>query len=212
MIQKCSFTDFDFDIEPMLVSNGMFDSWVYLQELKQRKLYLTDEISQLSVGEIVRQIIQYNTDDMGYPPEARKPILLYIASVGGDPDAGFELIDLIKASKTPVYTVNLGFCYSMGFLIFLAGHKRYSTVNSKFLMHDGSSYVYNSTSKAKDRMLFNDRVDDRIKDYVLRLTKITAEEYEKNFRTEWYMFADEAKANGVTDYIIGQDCELDEVI
>lgn len=207
-----NYPDINFEIEPMLIENGMVDNWIWLQELKQRKLYLTDEITQYTVGDIVRHIIAFNTEDREIPPEERKPILLYIASNGGEMDSGFELIDFIKASKTPVYTVNLGFCYSMGFLIFLAGHKRYSAVNAKFLMHDGSSFVYNSTSKVKDQMIFNDKVESRVKDYILDHTKISSATYDAKVRTEWYMFADEAKKHGVTDFIIGQDCDLDEII
>ena len=39
-----------------------------------------------------------------------------------------------------------------------------------------------------------------------------SEEYEKNYRVEWYMYSELAKEKGFVDYIIGEDCDLDEII
>ena len=61
-------------------------------------------------------------------------------------------------------------------------------------------------------MRFQQRVEGRIKQYVLSRSKVTSEEYDSNLRVEWYLFADEAKEKGFVDCIIGTDCELDEII
>lgn len=204
--------DIDIDIEKALLDSGMVDEIFYLKDLKQRKLFLNTDIEQLSVGEIVKHIMQYNKEDIGIEPDKRTPIILYVSSNGGEVDSGFELIDVIMASKTPVFTVNLGYQYSMGFLIGLAGTKRFAMRNAKFLMHDGSNFVYNSGAKAQDQMEFQRRVEDRIKQYILSRSKITSEEYDSKLRVEWYLFADEAKDKGFCDYIIGDDCNIDEVI
>lgn len=188
------------------------DELFYLRDLKQRKLFLSDGIDQSSVLSIVRNIMQFNADDKEIPVEERTPIILYLVSEGGEVDSGFELIDVIQSSKTPVYTVNLGYWYSMGFLIGIAGHKRFATKNSKILIHDGSTCVYNSGAKAQDQMRFQAKADERIKNYVLSRSKITSDDYDQQFRSEWYLFANEAKEKGFVDYIIGEDCEIDEVI
>lgn len=204
--------DIDIDTEKTLLDNGMVDEIFYLKDLKQRKLFLNSDVEQLSVGEIVKHIMQYNKEDIGIEPDKRTPIILYVSSNGGEVDSGFELIDVIMASKTPVFTVNLGYQYSMGFLIGLAGTKRFAMRNAKFLMHDGSNFVYNSGAKAQDQMEFRRRVEDRIKQYILSRSKITSKEYDSKLRVEWYLFADEAKDKGFCDYIIGDDCDIDEVI
>jgi ATP-dependent Clp protease protease subunit len=204
--------DIDLEVEEVLTRSGSIDEIFYLNDLKQRKLFLNTEIDQYSVSEIVKHILQFNKDDIGLPVEARRPILLYVSSNGGCVDAGFELIDVILCSKTPVYTINLGYQYSMGFLIGLAGHKRFATSNAKFLMHDGSNFVYTSGGKARDEMEFQGRVEKRIKDYILSRSSITSQEYDSKFRIEWYLFASEAKDKGIVDYIIGTDCDLDEII
>lgn len=204
--------DIEFDIDNVLAENGMVDELFYLKDLKQRKLFLNVDVDQLSVADIVKHIMQFNKEDKNVAVENRQPILLYVTSNGGEVDSGFELIDIILSSKTPVYTVNLGYQYSMGFLIGLAGHKRYATKNAKFLMHDGSNFVYNSGAKAQDQMEFQKRVEERVKQYILSRSELTSEEYDSKLRVEWYLFADEAKKKGFVDYIIGDDCDIDDVI
>lgn len=204
--------DYEVEIEKALLEAGMVEEIFYLNDLKQRKLFLNVDVEQLSVADIVKHIMQYNKEDKGIDPKDRQPILLYVTSNGGEVDSGFELIDIIQNSKTPVYTINLGYQYSMGFLIGLAGHKRFATQNAKFLMHDGSNFVYNSGAKAQDQMEFQRKVEERVKQYILSRSKLTSEEYDSKLRVEWYLFASEAKNKGFVDYIIGEDCDIDEVI
>lgn len=212
MENPCGYYDIEIDIEKALIDGGMVNDIFYLKDLKQRKLFLSEDVNQYSVGDIVKNILQYNREDYGVPSEGRKPILLYVSSNGEEVDAGFELIDAIRCSKTPVYTINLGYQYSMGFLIGLAGHRRYAMEHSKFLLHDGSNFIYNSGAKAQDQMEFNRKVEDRVKQYILSRSKLASEEYDSKLRVEWYMFSDEAKEKGFVDYIIGKDCDIDEII
>lgn len=200
------------EVEIILPENTAVDEIFYVKDLKQRKLFLNTDIEQMTVCEIVKHIMQYNKDDKDIPAESRIPILLYVTSNGGEIDSGFELIDVIMSSKTPVYTINLGFQYSMGFLIGLAGHKRYATKNAKFLMHDGSNFIYNSGAKAQDQMEFQKRIEERIRRYVIDRSNITEKEYDSKLRVEWYMFAEEAKEKGFCDFIIGEDCDIDAIV
>lgn len=195
-----------------LMEKSALDDVFLLKDLQQRKLFLEGDICLLNVYDVVKHILQYNREDAGVKPEERKPILLYLTSNGGEIDAGFQLIDVIESSITPVYTINLGYQYSMAFLIGIAGHKRFATKNAKYLLHDGYSYVVNSSAKVRDQIEFQNQYEDRSKKYILSKTKITEEEYDKDYRMEWYMFADEAKAKGVVDYIIGEDCSIEAIV
>lgn len=207
-----NYYDIEIEFEEALLKNGMVEDVFYLRDLKQRKLFISTNICQETVDDAIRHIMQINREDMGIAIKDRKPIILYVTSNGGDVDAGFALVDVILSSETPVYVINQGYQYSMGFLIGLAGHKRFAMPHSKFLMHDGSQFIYNSGAKAQDQMEFNKKQEERIKQYVLSRTKITSEMYDSQMRKEWYMFADEAKALGVTDCIIGEDCTINDII
>lgn len=125
---------------------------------------------------------------------------------------GYELIDVIENSKTPVHTIVMGYAYSMGLLISLAGHKRFSMPNATFLMHDGSNFIMDSGSKAQDQAEFNKRLNLRIRDYILSHSKISPDVYDANLRVEWFMFADEAMENGFVDAIIGRDEDIDAIV
>ena len=211
--EKGYYDDISIEIADELLKKceGLYDAF-YLQDLRRRKFFLDDEVSPMSIGEISKHILQMNAEDKGVTPAERKPIMLYITSPGGSVDDGFELIDIIKSSKTPVYTVNLGYQYSMGFLIGIAGHKRFAVRNAKYLMHDGSHFVYNSSAKVHDQMMFQTKVEERVRDYVLENSRLSKDEYDSKLRVEWYMFADEAKEKGFVDYIVGEDCDIDAIV
>ena len=207
-----AYYDIEIEVEDALLKSGLVEEVFYLKDLKQRKLFISADIYQGTVDDTIRHIMQINREDMGIAREEREPIMLYVSSNGGDVDAGFALIDVILSSETPVHVINQGYQYSMGFLIGLAGHKRFAMPHATFLMHDGSQFIYNSGAKAQDQMEFNKKLEERIKEYVLSRTKISSEMYDAQMRKEWYMFADEAKELGVTDYIIGKDCTINDIV
>jgi ATP-dependent Clp protease protease subunit len=205
--------DIDAEYEALLVTDrSSLEEVMMVKDMQQRKIWLHDEIDIETVSGAIHNIYQYNREDADLPVEERKPILLYIASNGGSVDAGFALIDAIQTSKTPVYTINTGYWYSMGFLIGLAGKRRFAMPNATFLMHDGSNFIWTSGSKAQDQADFNRRVEARVKQYILDHSTLTSKEYDKKQRVEWYLFADEAKEKGFIDQIIGVDCDIDTVV
>lgn len=184
-----------------------------LYDRECRTIYINNIIDESTSESITYMIMKYNRDDRGKSIENRKPIFIYINSLGGSVSDGFAIIDAVVASKTPVYTVNIGTSYSMGFLIFLSGIKRYATINSTFLCHEGSSSVYDTMSKAKDRMEFeNNQMEKHIMDYVLSRTHISESLYQEQYRKEWYMYPEEAKKLGVVTDIVGIDCDIDDII
>ncbi len=185
-----------------------------IDDLESRRVFLNDEISAELLDNIAYHIMRYNGEDAKnkVPINKRKPILLFINTLGGEVGAGFSLVDIIIASKTPVYTINMANCMSMGFLIFLAGKKRYAFKHSTFLMHDGNVGTIDSTAKAKDRIDFETiQVEAAVKEYIISRTKITEKTYKEQYRVEWYMFSKEAKKYGVCTDIIGEDVDMSEL-
>lgn len=183
-----------------------------IEDLEARNLYINCPIDEDVIESAVYHILRYNKLDKGIPKSERKPIKLYINSPGGSVVDGYGLIDAILTSETPVYTINQALCASMGFLIFIAGHKRYSMQHSEFLMHDGSTFGWDSTAKMKDRMDFETKeLEQMTKNYIISHTKIDEKLYDEKYRVEWYFLPKLAKEIGVVDYIVGQDCSIDEI-
>lgn len=212
--KKCE-PEFVIDIGEALkgAKSGLgLDDYFYIKEYQDRKHFITDVIDSVAIEDLCKAIIQYNKDDKDIDPNERKPITIYLDTPGGDVMAGLKLIDLIQCSKTPVHIVNLGICYSMGFMIYIVGHKRIASKHATFLMHDGSVSASGTASKTRDLMAFNDCVDAKLKDLVIESTKITPKLYDKKFRTEWYMFSDEAQKLGIVDEILSVDCEIEDIM
>jgi len=188
--------------------------WLNLKNLEKRRLYLYGAISsidyeegapdeKLSVAEAVRWIMQYNMEDAEKKLEERKPIIIYINSPGGEIYEGWPLIETIKLSKTPVYTVNIGMWASMAFLIGITGHKRFSLPNMTFLMHDGTDGFFGSASKVQDEAEFRKVYNaDVIKAHILECSKMTSEEYDKLERKEYYFLPQEALEHEFIDVIV----------
>lgn len=184
-----------------------------MEDLDERRLYINDVIDDEIITDIGYHILRYNRIDKGVKPEERQPITLYINTDGGLLYSANSLVSLIQSSTTPVHTVNLGRCFSAGFLLFIAGKKRYALDNSIFLLHEGQNGDINATGKYFDRASFEKNViEKKVKDYVLEQTAITSKMYERNYRTEWYMSAEKAMELNVCDYIVGENCTLDDIL
>ena len=199
----------DIKTSMMLYQGEQFEA----DDLENRRLFINDIIDSDVIDTIVYHILRYNREDKDIPVENRKPILLYVNTNGGSVPDGYALIDAVMTSKTPVYTINQGYCYSMGFLIFISDKKRFAMPNSTFLMHDGSSFAWDSTAKMKDRVDFEaGQVEVHTKNYIIGQTKIDEKLYDEKYRVEWYFYPEEAKSVGVCDCIVGKDCTIDEII
>lgn len=184
-----------------------------MEDLDERRLYINDDIDDSIITDIGYHILRYNRLDKGVKPEERKPITLYINTNGGSLYSANSLISLIQNSITPVHTVNLGVCFSAGFLLFIAGKKRYALDNSVFLLHEGQNGDFNATGKYFDKASFEKNViEKKVKDYVLERTAITSKMYERNYRAEWYMSAEKAMELNICDYIVGENCTLDDIL
>jgi ATP-dependent Clp protease protease subunit len=197
----------------LVVAGGdeLFDK-IFEENLKERKIILNQEITQDMVELIIMQILKWNKEDEGKDVLKRQTIKIYCNSMGGDVFTGLATIDAIKLSKTKVIGIVLGYAYSMGALIFLSTHKRYMMPNASLLIHDGQTSMSGSNNKVKDIQKFYAKIDDKMKEIVLNNSKITSEEYDSNVDRELYMLANECKEKGFCDCIVGQDCDLDEII
>ena len=185
-----------------------------MQDLEHRRLYLYGSLFDIDAGEdplkvssptcaLAEHIMEFNRIDIASKTENPEPIRLYINSPGGDVTEGFTLIDTICTSKTPVWTINIGQCSSMAFLISISGHRRFSFPSASFLMHDGTSGAIDSTNKMQDRVKFNMRFEKEVvRAHILSHSKMSKKEYDKLERVEFYMLPQEALRYGFIDEIV----------
>ena len=185
---------------------------LYREYLSERTLVLNDEIHDGAIEDYVLYILKWNKEDKNLPVENRVPIKFMISSPGGNVFDANILIDVISASKTPVIGIGLDLIASAGYLIYLACHQRYAFKNSAFLQHEGDIMIENSRSKAKNNVDFFDSQEARAKEFILSRTTMTSEFYDSVYEQEMWMYPTKAKELGVVHSIIGEDCDLEEIL
>lgn len=165
-----------------------FEDLVNLDGYLKREVYLGD-ISYgtgTNVDGFIRFWNDYD-DKHNIPIEERKPIKLYIDSGGGSLSDTFTIIDSIKLSKTPVWTICTGIAYSGGFFTFINGHKRFAYPRASFLFHEGSTSNGGTSSQFENYTAFYKKQLEQLKDIVLENTNISEEEYQTIKKEDiWY--------------------------
>lgn len=171
------------------------------RRLRKREIVWNEDIDDATI-DIALYIKKWNEKDKGVDVNERKPIKIFINSDGGSVDTVLHVIDMIRLSKTPVYTIGMGRVYSAGGLLLMAGHKRYIFSHTSCLIHDGSSGAIGSIGKMLDNLEFTKRMEEKMKQYILTSTHITEEMYDQNYRRDWFMFSEEMIELGIADEIV----------
>lgn len=166
---------------------GDYNFW---QLYNNRILTVEDNITEWDYH-IVKDILKINMEDFGKPKEERKPIIILINSNGGFLDITNSIVDTIKISTTPVWTVNMGSALSGGCIIFLAGEKRFTVNNSWTMTHPGSGGVsgnYNET--VEQTKVWNEQVKN-MGSYIMERTGIDDKTWRKYKTKDWWLNADQ---------------------
>ena len=164
------------------------------------------------MNELTKHILEINEEDellrklyevYGLSYES-KPIKMYIDSYGGMVYQCFGLIGVMEKSKVPIHTIVTGAAMSCGFMILINGHRRFGYRHSTPLYHQVSSAAFGKVQDMKEKLEETKRLQSKIEDMTLSLTKITKKKLKKilKSKTDWYMSPEEALALGVIDEII----------
>lgn len=190
-----------------------YEDTFLMDDIKNRKLYINYPITPLVNESITYHIIRYNEIDKGITDiSKRKPIRIFINTIGGSIDDGTSCISAILLSKTPIYTISFGYCYSMGLPMFIAGDRRFITPETTFLNHSGSTTLSGDFDKICDNIEFTKAQNDVLDGIIMSRTKITKKMLDKYRRNDKFFFADEAYKLGIATDILGKTCDLDEIL
>lgn len=176
-------------------------TYQYYKNLAKRTIIFNDQVSADVVESVIVPLLEWDNDGTG------KEINILISSVGGSVFDGLVLCDVIDRLKTKTKITVLGYTYSMAGLILMAGFNNPNVTKvcypfSSALIHSGSSYIEGATNIVKDTFRFQEKFDEKIKEYIISHSKISKEEYEKNERYEWYMTSSEMLSFGLVDKVL----------
>lgn len=179
------------------------EEYTYWRARESRTFVIDYEIDEeYSLIELSKIIIQMNMDEKDIPKENLKPIYIWIHSFGGDMHQQRFFSDLLIASRIPIITIAMGVTMSAGFLIFLAGHKRYAFPHSKLLVHDGYAGFEGTASEMEEFQRNYKKMISEMKEYVLARTAIDEKTFNRYKNKDWYLSTDELVQYGVVDKII----------
>lgn len=179
------------------------------EEKKSRHFYLGESVSEASMKELIKNIREINRLDDEQERKVvnfvRKPIELIVSSYGGSVYDGFGLVDTMNLSKTPIHTICIGKAMSMGFIILLAGHKRFMTEMATAMYHQISTGTWAELEKIKRTVAECERLERMYDAYVLKRTNIMQDKLDlvKATCRDWYICAEDCKKLGIIDEILG---------
>ena len=182
-----------------LVDPSEHDYWIMR---KSRNLVLDWELGDdYRTVELIKTIISFNLAEKDIPVEELKPLVLWVFSFGGDSFQCSALCDVIEASRIPIITVCMGVAMSSGFLIFLAGKRRYAFSQAQFLVHDGYLSLQGTADQVDSAQKNYKKSLDKMKAYVLSHTKIDDKLFSKYKSKDWYIEGPEIESLGIAKVV-----------
>ena len=171
---------------------------IYSRLLKDRIIFLGEEVNDVSANLIVAQLLFLEAEDPS------KDIQLYINSPGGSVTAGMAIYDTMQYIKCDVSTICLGMAASMGAFLLSSGAKgkRYALPNSTIMIHQPSG---GAQGQATEIQIVADQIaktKKKLNEILSANTGQPLEIMEKDTDRDNYMTAEEAKAYGLIDGVV----------
>lgn len=186
---------------PMVVeqtSRGERSYDIYSRLLKDRIVFLGEEVNEHTASLIVAQLLFLESED------AEKDISFYINSPGGSITAGMAIFDTMQYIKPAVSTICIGMAASMGAFLLAAGAKgkRFALPNAEIMIHQPLGGM---SGQAEDLRIHAERIL-KTRD---KLNRILAENTGQNLETiardtdrDNFMDAEDAVRYGIVDQVI----------
>lgn len=174
----------------------------YYRDLKNRIIWINDEITGELTYEIIHYITKWNREDKDIPEMERQPIRLMFDSPGGDLDAQAAICSVIELSKTPVIGIAIGLVASAASLIYLSCHMRLALKSSYFILHKGSAALSGDFENIMNSIDDYKKEVEKMVSFIIERSKYTKEEVEEHIKKDWYVRAPQALEKGLVDEII----------
>lgn len=171
---------------------------IYSRLLKERIIFLGEEVTDVSASLIVAQLLFLESEDPG------KDINFYINSPGGSVTAGMAIFDTMNYIKCDVSTICIGLAASMGAFLLAGGTKgkRYALPNAEIMIHQPSG---GAKGQATDIKIVADNIiktRKKLNEILAKNTGKPLDVIEIDTERDHYMGAEEARDYGIIDGIL----------
>ena len=179
-------------------SRGERNYDIYSRLLKDRIIFLGEEVNETTASLVVAQLLFLESED------PNKDIHLYINSPGGMVTAGLAIYDTMPYIKCDVSTICIGLAASMGAFLLAGGAKgkRYALPNAEIMIHQPSGGAKGQATEiqiAAENIL---KTKKRLNEILAANTGKTYETIAADTERDNYMSAQEAAEYGLIDSVI----------
>ncbi len=171
---------------------------IYSRLLKDRIIFLGEQVDDVSASLIVAQLLFLEAEDPG------KDIQLYINSPGGSISAGMAIYDTMQYIKCDVSTICVGMAASMGAFLLAGGAKgkRFALPNAEVMIHQPSGGAQGQETDIKIVAEHISRIRKKLNEMLAENTGQPLEVIEVDTERDNYMTAEQAAAYGLIDKVI----------
>ncbi|MDF2537900.1 MAG: clpP [Herbinix sp.] len=171
---------------------------IYSRLLKERIIFLGEEVNDVTASLIVAQMLFLESEDPG------KDINFYINSPGGSVSAGLAIFDTMNYIKCDVSTICIGLAASMGAFLLAGGTKgkRFALPNAEVMIHQPSG---GAKGQATDIKIVADniiKIRKKLNEILAKNTGKSMDIIEVDTERDFYMSAEEAREYGIVDGIL----------
>ncbi|MBO4920848.1 MAG: ATP-dependent Clp endopeptidase proteolytic subunit ClpP [Lachnospiraceae bacterium] len=171
---------------------------IYSRLLKDRIIFLSDEVNDVTASLVVAQMLFLESED------PNKDINFYINSPGGSVTSGFAIYDTMRYIKCDVSTICVGLAASMGAFLLAGGTKgkRMALPNAEIMIHQPSGGARGQATEIQivaENIL---KTKKKLNEMLAANTGKPIEVIEKDTDRDNYMSAEEALAYGIIDKVI----------
>ena len=189
------------DLVPYVVeqtSRGERSYDIFSRLLKDRIIFIGDEITDATASVVVAQLLFLESED----PD--KDIHIYINSPGGSVTAGMAIYDTMNYIKPDVSTICVGLAASMGAFLLSAGKKgkRFALPNSEIMIHQPLGGANAKASEVKIHAHFLLKTRDKLNKILSENTGKPLDIIEKDTDRDNFMTAEEAMQYGLIDKVM----------
>ncbi len=171
---------------------------IYSRLLKERIIFLAEEVNDVTASLVVAQLLFLESED------PTKDINLYINSPGGSVTAGMAIYDTMNYIKCDVSTVCMGMAASMGAFLLSGGAKgkRFALPNAEVMIHQPSGGAKGQATEIRIAAENTLKTRTKLNEILAKNTGQPIEVIERDTERDNYMSAQEAMAYGLIDGIL----------
>lgn len=183
-------------IEPSGQGERAFD--IYSRLLRERIIFLHDEVNEHTAGLIVAQLLYLQSED------SKKDVYFYINSPGGHVYDGLAIYDTMNFLSCDVQTIGIGLQASMGAFLLSSGTKgkRFILPNAKTMIHQPSSGTRGKVTDMEIDLKEGLALKHRLNQILAKNTGQPLKKIEKDSDRDFWMTAEESIAYGLVDEVI----------